>query len=207
MRIVIPIDSIGRSRIDGSGAVRSIVPGEKGSVVRIGRRFAGSEREVGAVGLLRNRTSDMLAVSAAVRDGAGNRLGDRPRGRSIGQASEGEIMDRVELFTNLVAMANADGRFSPEEIAYLVHRAEQWGIPQVDAESVLIGMNEGDVELTIPTSRADRVLMLEEMIRMMAVDGELADEEKRLCATISAAMEFTAADFERILDEMLEANR
>jgi len=200
-------DSTGGRRLERSITIRSSVPGEQRSVVRTGRRFARSVREVRAGGLLRNRVSDMLAVSAAVRDGAGNRLGDRPVGRAVGHAIEGEIMDRVELFTNLVAMANADGRFSPEEIAYLVHRAEQWGIPQVDAESVLIGMNEGEVELTIPTSRADRVLMLEEMIRMMAVDGELADEEKRLCATISAAMEFTAADFERILDELLEANR
>ena len=116
-------------------------------------------------------------------------------------------MDRLELFTNLVAMAGADGRFSPEEVAHLVDRADLWGIPQDDAESVLVGMQEGEIELTIPESHGDRVVMLKELIRMMAVDGELADAEKRLCATVSATMEFTSADFDKILDSLLGTDR
>jgi hypothetical protein len=49
----------------------------------------------------------------------------------------------------------------------------------------------------------DRVIMLKEMIRLMAIDGVMAEPEKRLCAVASGRMEFTSKQFSQILDEVI----
>jgi hypothetical protein len=41
------------------------------------------------------------------------------------------------------------------------------------------------------------------MIRLMAVDGQLAAMEKQLCATASAKMDFSTNEFKAILDKVL----
>lgn len=112
-------------------------------------------------------------------------------------------MDRLILFSNLAAMAAVDGKVSAEELAMLIDRAERWGISSEDAESVMLGLREGEAEVFLPTEHQERVVMLREMIRMMASDGVLEESEKRLCAAVSAAMEFTGQEFNAILDQLL----
>lgn len=112
-------------------------------------------------------------------------------------------MERIELFSNLVALAASDGKFMPQEVEYLARKAELWGLDPDDVDSVLIGMQESAQEVTVPPTRGERVELLSEMIRMMASDGELAESEKRICATVSAAMEFTSQEFNIILDQLL----
>lgn len=113
-------------------------------------------------------------------------------------------MEKIDLFTNLMMLAGADGKFTQEEINFLMVRAEDWGIEQEQVEAILAAATSGEVELTIPDSDEERIELLQEMIYLMAVDGELADVEKRICATVSAAMNFSAADFNRIVDSLLE---
>ena len=71
----------------------------------------------------------------------------------------------------------------------------------------LTGLESGIAEITIPESYEDRVELMKEMIRLMAVDGELADEEKRLCARVSANMDFTGPEFDQILVDVIEKGR
>lgn len=112
----------------------------------------------------------------------------------------------MDLFTNLMALASADGKFTQEEISFLMVRAEDWGISQEEVEVVLSATQAGETEMTIPDSDEDRIDMLQQMIYLMAVDGELAESEKRICATVSAAMNFSAADFNKIVDSLLADN-
>ena len=112
-------------------------------------------------------------------------------------------MERLDLFTNLVALAGSDGKFTQQEVEYLAIKAEQWGLDPEDVDSILIGMQEQSVEVTVPEDRQERVELLSEMIQMMAIDGDLADTEKRFCAEVSAAMEFTAREFNEILDQLV----
>lgn len=112
-------------------------------------------------------------------------------------------MDRVELFHNLVNLAAADGKFTQEEVEFLASRAQQWGIPDDEFETALAGISEGQIEITVPHSREDRVALLKEMIRLMAADGELAEMEKDLCAQASARMDFTIDEFQQLLHEVV----
>ena len=113
-------------------------------------------------------------------------------------------MPKLELFNNLVLLASADGKLTQEEVAYLVQKAENWDISPDDVESALVGASTGEGEITIPEDQQERVEMITEMIRLMAADGHLAEIEKRLCATASAAMDFSTVEFDGILQAVLE---
>lgn len=113
-------------------------------------------------------------------------------------------MDHLELFHNLVNLAASDGKFSEEEIQFLARRAERWEIPQEELESALAGIARGGhFEINLPDKLDDRVNLMKEMIRLMAVDGELADMEKHICSLASAKMDFTAQQFDEILQTVI----
>lgn len=114
-------------------------------------------------------------------------------------------MPKVELFNNLVLLASADGKFSEEEVTFLATKAEAWDISPDDVESALVGASTGEAEIVLPESEENRVELIKEMIRLMAVDGHLAEIEKRLCATASAAMNFTELEFDEILLSVLKS--
>jgi len=111
--------------------------------------------------------------------------------------------DRTQLFHNLVNLAAADQKFTEEEIAFLINRADTWGIPSDEFETALAGISTGELQLDIPEAHEDRVSMLKEMIRLMAVDGEMAEIEKRLCAQASAKMDFNKVQFGELLEEVI----
>ncbi|MCE2793369.1 MAG: hypothetical protein ACK493_03835 [Planctomycetota bacterium] len=112
-------------------------------------------------------------------------------------------LSHLELFQNLVNLAASDGKFTEEEVLYLAQRAEQWGISNDEFESCVAGLMEGALEIRLPETQAKREELLAEMIRLMAVDGQLAETEKRLCATASAKMDFTTVEFRQLLDRVL----
>jgi uncharacterized tellurite resistance protein B-like protein len=112
-------------------------------------------------------------------------------------------MNKLQLFHNLINLAAIDGHFTEEEIAFLAARAERWGISSDEFETAVVGIEQGQLEIRLPESRRDREQLLAEMIRLMAVDGELAESEKQLCATASARMDLSTVEFVRILDRVL----
>lgn len=114
--------------------------------------------------------------------------------------------ERLAIFHNLVNLAAVDQKFTEEEIGFLVNRAEAWNIPTDEFETALAGISTGQIEVTIPDAHDDRVSLLKEMIRLMAVDGEMAETEKRLCASASAQMDFTSAQFGEILEEVINGS-
>lgn len=112
-------------------------------------------------------------------------------------------MDPIELFHNLINLAAADQKFTDEEIDYLVKHANRYDISNDEFETALHGILNGTLEVTLPESLQDRVMLMKEMIRMMAIDGVMDDTEKRLCAQASARMDFTSGQFAEILDQVI----
>ncbi|QEG24499.1 hypothetical protein [Mariniblastus fucicola] len=112
-------------------------------------------------------------------------------------------MNPIQLFHNLINLAAVDQKFTDEEIDYLIDVANQHNIPSEEFETALTGIREGMIEVKLPESDDDRKHLMKEMIKLMAVDGDLNEMEKRLCAQCSARMDFTPAQFEAILDEVL----
>ena len=116
-------------------------------------------------------------------------------------------MNKLELFHNLVNLAAADKKFTEEEIKFLIHRANQWGIPDDEFETAMAGIFSGELQMRIPESHEDRVNMMKEMLRLMASDGELAELEKEICALASGRMDFTGQQFNEILNEVISEAR
>ena len=67
----------------------------------------------------------------------------------------------------------------------------------------MVGLSTGEIQLEVPEDYDDRVLLLKEMIRLMAADGEMAEMEKGLCARASAKMDFNSIQFGELLDEVI----
>ncbi len=112
-------------------------------------------------------------------------------------------MDRFALFKNLVAMAAADHNFTESEIQLLSERAVQWDISDHQFSEAISAVTNGTLSASIPESDADRQLMLEEMLRMMAADGKLADAEKELFARVAGAVGVTQGELDALIDCLL----
>lgn len=112
-------------------------------------------------------------------------------------------MELQAKLRNLLVMAAADGSLTEREISFLTDRRERWGIPE-DAFADLIRYAISDVaELEIPESHQERVEMLQDLLRMMAADGDLAEVEKQLFATASVAMNISDNQLKEIIDSVL----
>jgi uncharacterized tellurite resistance protein B-like protein len=116
----------------------------------------------------------------------------------------GFAMDDVELFHNLVNLAAADGKFTDEEVQFLARRAERWDISNDEFHTAMAGIGEGTVEVHLPDDRDERIQLMKEMIRLIAVDGSLHAIEKHICSLAAGKMEFSSEEFNRILQEVLD---
>ena len=112
-------------------------------------------------------------------------------------------MNKLEVFRSLINFAAVDGKFAQEELEFLAIRANAWNIPDDEFDTALAGLSEGEIEINVPEKYEDRVALMKEMVKLMAADGELAEQEKNLCAVASGRMDFTSEQFDQILDEVI----
>lgn len=117
------------------------------------------------------------------------------------------LMDRLELFHSLVNLAASDGKFTDEEVQFLAERAERWNIPKGEFETALAGISEGNFEFKVPDAYEERVEMMKEMLRLIAIDGELAPMEKHVCSLVAGKMDFASHEFEEVLKSVLDENK
>ena len=69
-------------------------------------------------------------------------------------------MDKIALFHNLVQMAAVDGKFTDEEIRFLVLRAESWGIPSEEFDLAMAGLSLSSATAPVTTSVSNSVSAL-----------------------------------------------
>jgi len=112
-------------------------------------------------------------------------------------------MSERDLFRNLVVMAASDGSLTQSEIQMLSDRAEQWGISDSEFATMIEFALSPESHVDLPPKREDRIRLLQELIRMMAADGQLAEAEKRVFATAAAVMHFSEAEINSIIDKTL----
>ncbi|MCA9121918.1 MAG: TerB family tellurite resistance protein [Planctomycetaceae bacterium] len=104
---------------------------------------------------------------------------------------------------NLLVMAAADGSLTEREIAFLSDRRYRWDVPEdVFANLIRYAISDG-AELEIPDSHDERVEMLQDLLRMMAADGDLAEVEKQLFAAASVAMNISDDELKEIIDSVV----
>jgi uncharacterized tellurite resistance protein B-like protein len=112
-------------------------------------------------------------------------------------------MDRLESFRNLLVMAAADGKMTEEEVTYLSLRSVRWGITNEQFRAALEYATDPNSKMSLPATKAEALEMLGDLIRMMAIDGELADVEKQLFAIAAAKMDISATELDQLLTSLL----
>ena len=111
-------------------------------------------------------------------------------------------MNRVDLFNNLVVMAAVDGKITDEEAAYLAQRAVNWGISEQEATRAIQNAMGSQRDFSVPPTKDGCLEVLREIIKMMAIDGELAPVEKELCASAAVAMDVSQSELKDVITSM-----
>jgi uncharacterized tellurite resistance protein B-like protein len=112
-------------------------------------------------------------------------------------------MNLLDKLTNLLVMAAADRSLTEREIHFLLNRSVRWGISEQEFSRALDYACSDEAELRIPANPDERLQMLQDLIRMMAADGNLAEVEKRLFATAAAKMRLSGQQIDDIIDSVL----
>ncbi|OYP28883.1 hypothetical protein [Rhodopirellula sp. MGV] len=117
--------------------------------------------------------------------------------------SEQEFSDRVRQLRNLVVMAFADGSLGEREVDFVAQRCHELGLGEAElSQAIRYGLGD-DAALELPTEGPQREALLVDLIKMMAADGVLDENEKRLFALAAAKMEVGAERLNQLLDETL----
>lgn len=112
-------------------------------------------------------------------------------------------MQKFEFFKNLMVLAASDGSFTDEEVAFLAQRSARWGISDTQFGEAMKFAISPDAHVSIPPTKLERHQLLMEMVRMMAVDGDLAEIEKNIFAVAAATMQVSDDELNDILNSVL----
>jgi uncharacterized tellurite resistance protein B-like protein len=110
-------------------------------------------------------------------------------------------MRPFDKLVNLLVMAVSDGSINDQELKFLLNRSARWGISKEQLSLAVQYAASEDAELRIPRERRESTAMLEDLIRMMAADGQLDEIEKRLFATAAAKLNVSREELDKIIDE------
>lgn len=118
--------------------------------------------------------------------------------------SEKQFEDRVRQLRNLVVMAMADGAIGEREVSYVAERCHELGLGEKElSHAIRFGLGE-EAALELPSDPAARKELMIDLIRMMAADGVLDENEKRLFALAAAKMDISSKLLNQMLDETLQ---
>jgi uncharacterized tellurite resistance protein B-like protein len=116
-------------------------------------------------------------------------------------------MTRYDLFRNLMVMAVCDGQLTEEEVTMLAQRANKWEISDAEFSQAMRYAMSTDAVITIPGNKGERRQLLAAMLRMIGVDGEMADIEKNLFAVAAGMMRISDEELNSILDDVLKSKK
>ncbi len=82
----------------------------------------------------------------------------------------------------------------------------RWGLTNEEVQAALTFARSPEAALAVPVLRSQKREILADLLRMMAVDGEIAEQERSLFALAAATMEFGQEELNRLIDEVLNRN-
>ncbi len=104
---------------------------------------------------------------------------------------------RIEHFQNLVAVAYADGHLDIKEAEFLAERAEDYGLEKEIVDDIIDRAEK--LEFVIPLNDEDREEQLTDAVFMAMIDGEVADNEYKLCLKIAEKLDFDSSYLDEII--------
>ena len=113
-------------------------------------------------------------------------------------------MKPLDYLKNLVIMASADGSFTEREIDWLVDRCVELGLDESDLGQALEFAVSDNATMKLPRVREEQIAFLEDLIKIMAADGDLDEIEKRLFAVAAAKMDFQQSELDQMITKLVK---
>jgi len=121
----------------------------------------------------------------------------RTRSLQLEEWSEG--MRSVDMFSWVVYMAAADGRFDPKEIEQLKQLAADYGISNKRLKEMCVAAKENTLEVSVPEDPTIGQYWLIKMIDMAFADGRVCSKEKRVLAKVAKKIGLTDYDLKSLI--------
>lgn len=119
-------------------------------------------------------------------------------------ARKAMAMKSAERIRNLMVMALADGNLTEREVRYLTERCRQLGLGDSELRSAVDFALQAGAEVKLTSDPAEADSVLGDLLRMMAADGALADDEKQLFAVCAVKLGFDGEDIDSLIDRLIE---
>lgn len=121
----------------------------------------------------------------------------RVRTLQLEEWSEG--MRSIDMFSWVVYMAAADGRFDPKEIEQLKELAAHYGISNKRLKEMCLAAKESKLEVSVPEDSTIGQFWLVKMIDMAFADGSVCAKEKKVLAKVAKKIGLTDYDLNQLI--------
>lgn len=121
----------------------------------------------------------------------------RARMLELEEWSEG--MRSVDMFSWVVLMAAADGRFDPQEIEQLKQLADHYGISRSQLKDMCQAALNKQLDVQIPSDPNVGQIWLIKMIDMAFADGTVCQAEQKVLAKMADRIGFTNYDLKQLM--------
>jgi uncharacterized tellurite resistance protein B-like protein len=100
----------------------------------------------------------------------------------------------------LLMMAEADNRDHPNEIKFINNVAGRLGMDAADVQE--IDKHPERLTFSLPDTEVDRMTMLYDLMFLMKIDGDVAEEEKDLVRELGVRLGFQISMIEEFIQTM-----
>lgn len=104
---------------------------------------------------------------------------------------------------NLLLIAAADGHIDRAESDFLLHVANRLYMPADEFMDVIKNIN--DTSFYPPTSDEERLDQLIDLVNMMLIDGNIDDNEVRICQSFALKLGFKPIIIQKIVNATIHA--
>lgn len=112
-------------------------------------------------------------------------------------------MSNQHHLRNLLVMALADGALSEREVHFVTDRCVELGLHEDELRDAVRYALEDSAALALPKDVTEQETLLADLIRMMAADGALAENEKRLFALAAAKLGYDNAKLDALFEKVM----
>ena len=95
---------------------------------------------------------------------------------------------KIDYFKNIIAVAYADGKLDQIEKEFLIEKAQDLNIPIENVDHLIEEVKE--MSRIIPVEDYDREEQLADAIATAVLDGDITDDEIKVCMEIGEALGF-----------------
>jgi len=110
--------------------------------------------------------------------------------------------ERLSHIRNLIMVASSDGEITGEELDLIFRIGNKVGITPREIKRILA--RPESIRFTPPASTLERVEQMSEIVVLMMIDGEIHDNELRLCKLLAEALGFRQSIIPLMINDVVD---